>query len=127
MGGGIFVWEALQAALGQLSHSPLGNKCPRSLYAQAETTIIYDLPAGYSTFVAAAGLGTQSESSSVVFKVFVDEKEKFSSGVFRCGSATRILTIDIKGARKLKLVTTDAGDGIGYDYAWWGDARLIRE
>jgi hypothetical protein len=33
--------------------------------------------------------------------------------------------INVSGGSKLKLVTTDAGDGIAADYAWWGNARFI--
>jgi len=105
--------------------NPLGIACPKSLYAQAETTIVYDIPAGCSKFVAAAGLGNRSETSSVVFKVIVDGKEKFNSGLYRCGRPILPVIVDVKGAKELRLVTTDGGDGIGYDYAWWGDALAV--
>jgi alpha-galactosidase len=34
------------------------------------------------------------------------------------------LTADVTGARLVRLVVTDAGDGIDSDHADWGDARL---
>lgn len=107
-------------------NNPLGIMCPKSLYAQAETTIVYNLPPGCSKFVAAAGLGTRHIQSSVVFKIIVDGKEKFRSGIYRIGDPIIPVVVDIEGAKQLKLVTTHRGNWIGQDYAWWGDARLIK-
>ena len=36
------------------------------------------------------------------------------------------VVVDVAGAKELKLVVTDGGDGIRNDYAWWGEARLIK-
>ena len=108
-------------------HCPLGYKYPKSIYAQSETTIEYDLPEGYGRFVAAIGLGTRSLKSSTDFRVFVDGKLKYQSDLFKIGHPVVPVVVDIEGAKKLKLVTTDGGDGIGYDYGWWGEARLIKK
>lgn len=105
----------------------LGYKYPKSLYAQSETTIDYDLPEGYTRFVSAIGLGTRNRNSSTQFRAFVDGELKYQSDIFRIGHPVVPVVVDIKGAKKLRLVTTDAGDGIGYDYGWWGEARLIRK
>jgi len=107
-------------------HSPLGITCPKSLYGQAETTIVYDIPDGCTKFVAAAGLGTRNVASSLVFRVLVDGKPKYTSKVYRCGDAIIPLVVDITGGKTLTLVTLPTDDGIGFDYGWWGDARLIR-
>ena len=62
----------------------------------------------------------------MIFKVFVDGQEEYKSEVYRIGHPILVVVVDVEGAKELKLVTTAAGDGIGYDYAWWGDARLIK-
>jgi len=36
------------------------------------------------------------------------------------------VTVEVKGARELKLIVTDGSDGLRNDYAWWGDARFIK-
>ena len=106
---------------------PLGFNYPKSIYAQAETTIEYDLPEGYTRFVAAIGLGTRNLNSSTQFRAFVDGKLKYQSEVFKIGHPVVPVVVDLEGAKKLRLVTTDGGDGIGYDYGWWAEARLIKK
>jgi len=108
-------------------HCPLGCNYPKSIYAQAETTIDYGLPEGYTRFVAAVGLGTRHLNSSTQFRAFVDGKLKYQSEVIKIGHPVVPVVIDIAGAKKLRLVTTDGGNGIGYDYGWWGEARLIKK
>jgi hypothetical protein len=34
--------------------------------------------------------------------------------------------VDVKGARRLVLAVTDAGNGNEFDFADWGNARLSR-
>ena len=102
-----------------------GRTYKKALYAHAETEIVYALPEGYTHFVAAAGFGDPVvPRGSVVFRVLVDGKEKYNSGICRLGPILPVV-VEIKGAKKLELVTEDAGDGIYNDYVWWGEARLI--
>jgi alpha-galactosidase len=50
----------------------------------------------------------------------------FSSEIIRGGSGQAVeITADIKGARKLFLQVTTAGDGFDYDHADWIEPRLI--
>ena len=104
-----------------------GRVYKNSLYAQAETNIEFKLPDGYTHFVAAAGLGSKNEKTSVVFRVLVDGAEKFRSDVMKIGVPVQPVVVDIRGADTMTLITEDAGDGIYHDYAWWGAARLIKE
>ena len=43
----------------------------------------------------------------------------------RGGNDAMTLRVDLGTARFLRLVTTDAGDGISSDHAFWGNARLL--
>jgi hypothetical protein len=104
-----------------------GQMYTKSLYAHAETRIRYDIPADVVTFAAAAGFGTKSDKSSAVFRVLVDGKEKFNSGVMKLGRPVQPVVVDITGGRVLELVTEDGGDGLAGDYTFWGEARLIRK
>jgi hypothetical protein len=76
--------------------------------------------------VAAAGLGTAKTDASVEFIVTVDGEERFNSGTFRTGQPVIPVVVDVSGAQEMTLTVTDAGDGIINDYAWWGNARLIK-
>ena len=98
----------------------------KSLYAQTPTEIVYGIPEGCTTFAAAAGLGNNDRRASVVFKVLVDGVNKFQSPIYRAGKPVLPVVVDVRGGKELRLIVEDGGDGIYYDYAWWGEARLIR-
>ncbi|MFQ5810573.1 MAG: NPCBM/NEW2 domain-containing protein, partial [Armatimonadota bacterium] len=102
-----------------------GHLYTKSLFAHAETEIVYKLPPGYTHFVAAAGLGNKDRKSCVIFRVLVDGEEKYRSDTYRLGDPVLPVVTDVAGAQELKLITEEAGDGLYGDYAWWGEARLI--
>ena len=77
--------------------------------------------------MAAARLGTPKPDASVEFIVTVDGEECLNSGVFRPGTPVIPVAVDLTGAKELKLSVTDAGDGLTNDYAWWGEARLVKK
>jgi NPCBM/NEW2 domain-containing protein/F5/8 type C domain-containing protein len=99
----------------------------KSLYGQAPSEYIYKLDGKYKHFLSVAGSGTTAEAgNTVVFKVFVDGVEVFNSGPFGLGRYPIPVYLDLTGKNELKLIIEDGGDGIRNDYAWWGDARLIK-
>ncbi len=48
----------------------------------------------------------------------------YVSPVLRGGQPARRVSVNVRGARVLWLITTDAGDGIGWDHSAWGDPKL---
>jgi len=68
-----------------------------------------------------------SENATVVFQVLADEKKVFDSGTMRPDSDTKRVDVSVAGVRHLRLVVTDAGDGINSDHADWAGARLVSE
>lgn len=122
-------WVGMNGKVALMSNPghKVGITYDESLYAQARTEIVYDLPEGCTTFVAAAGLGNNDPRSSVVFRVLVDGEERYKSDVYGCGQPVLPVVVDVKGTKELRLITDDGGDGIYYDYAWWGEARLVRD
>ena len=109
------------------TRSGLGRFYPKSVYAQAHSEIEYALNGKYAKFVAAVGFGANKGDSSVEFKVFVDGEEKYASGLYRLGRPVLPVVVEVSGAKALKLVVTDGGDGIRNDYAWWAEARLVKK
>jgi hypothetical protein len=95
----------------------------------ANSEIVYDLPAGmYQRFTAVAGVDQEiSGSGTVRFQVWLDGVKSFDSGTtaMRKSTVAVPIDIDVTGVRQLKLVVTDAGDGIGEDHGDWADAKLI--
>jgi len=104
-----------------------GQLYKRSLWAHAETTIKYNIPEGVVTFAAAAGFGNKDEKSSAIFRVLVDGREKYNSGVMKLGTPVKPVVVDISGGKILKLLTEEAGDGLYGDYTFWGEARLLKK
>ena len=111
---------------------PLPLKTGKKEYSKglghhANGEILIDLNGEYSKFEAEVGVQNLPNSEgSVIFKVLVDGKEKFNSGVIKHNDEPKPIVVALDGAYDLELVVTDAGDGIAYDCANWAEARLTR-
>jgi len=51
-------------------------------------------------------------------------KTVYTSPTLRGSQEPVPISVDISGAKRLRLYCTDAGDGIGSDHATWADVRL---
>lgn len=99
----------------------------RGLGHHAPGEIVIDLNSEYETFEAEVGVQWQGGNvGSVLFQVYVDGKKRFDSGVMLETDAPKPVRVPVKGANELRLVVTDAGDGITCDCANWAEARLTR-
>jgi len=97
------------------------------LGTHANSEIVYDLDGRYDAFESWVGVDAEMDSfggSTVVFRVLVDGKESFNSGVMRNDTPARRVNVAVKGASELKLVVNDGGDSIDCDHADWADAIL---
>lgn len=96
------------------------------LHSNAE--YVYDLEGkDYDYFESYVGVDKAMSSrpaSSVIFKVLVDGEEKFNSGVMRSTTPQKYVKVDVKNAKELKLIVSDAGNGNTSDHASFGDAKL---
>ncbi|MBK8857243.1 MAG: NPCBM/NEW2 domain-containing protein [Opitutaceae bacterium] len=105
-----------------------GRTFERGLGTHARSEIVYELDGTVGRFEAWVGIDASKANSSVasvVFKVVVDGREVFDSGVMRGSTPAQKVSVDLAGVRELKLLVTDAGDGSKDDYANWADAVLI--
>ncbi len=112
--------KALPLQIGQRTYEKgLGHHAPGEM--------IVLLGGEFARFESEIGVQAQQGSAgSVVFKVFVDDQEKFDSGVMKGDTPARRISIPVEGASELRLVVGDAGDGITCDCANWAEARLVR-
>lgn len=99
----------------------------KGIGAHSNSTIVYDLTdkeADY--FTAFVGVDRQMFGTvgSVTFQVFVDGEKQFDSGLMNSRDPQKYIEVNISGAKELKLVVTDGGNGNGSDHASWGDAKL---
>jgi alpha-galactosidase len=60
----------------------------------------------------------------VVFQVFADATKVADSGTTTGSSPAKSLSATLSGADVLRLVVTDAGNGIDSDHADWGSPKL---
>ena len=87
--------------------------------------IFYSLhtPSYFSSYI---GIDRQMYNSvgSVGFQVNVDNVKKFDSGTMTAKAEQKYIEVPLAGAKELKLIVTDGGNGQGSNHATWGDAKL---
>ena len=102
-----------------------GQTFAKGLGVHANSGVTYNLGGQCSTFTAKVGLDDEvGDRGSVAFQVFADGEKLFDSGTLRGASPTQSLNVNVAGKQELKLVVTDAGDGLSYDHADWADAQV---
>ena len=93
-----------------------------------EAHVTFALDGRFEEFLATVGLDDEVRNQrepSVAFKVWVDGQPQFDSGIMRANTPARTIRINVAGAKILRLVVTDGGDGNVGDHANWGGARLL--
>lgn len=102
-----------------------GQSFTKGLGTHAPGEMALSLDGRFSLFEAMVGIQDQgSTQGSVVFQVFVDEEKCFDSGVMHGGDAPKPVSVKIEGNQVLRLVVTDAGDGMNCDCADWVNCLL---
>lgn len=93
-------------------------------HANGEILVVLD--GSFSSFDGEVGIQKQtSDQGTVVFRITVDGKEAFTSGVVRQRDGALPVHVNLAGAQELVLEARDAGDGITCDMAVWANARLV--
>ncbi len=78
-----------------------------------------------STFSSDVGVDDEvGDRGSVDFQVFADGTKAADSGTVTGAQGATHLNAALNGARFLRLVLTDAGDGNSYDHSDWAAARV---
>jgi len=81
----------------------------------------------YRRFAAELAVDDRTEGrGSVVFRVFVDDREAYKSPVVRGQMPLVPISVDVTGGKRLSLVVDFAERGDELDHADWLDARLIK-
>ena len=107
----------------QADFSRLGSERSTS---HATSFIEYPLAGQFKAFEVTVGIDGSTEGrGSVVFRVYVDGKERANTGPVNGFSKPKTLRIDgLEGAQRLILSVTDAEDGNRDDLANWVDGKL---
>jgi hypothetical protein len=103
-----------------------GQTYARGFGTHADSSLSFDLGGRCQTFTARVGVDDEvGERGSVVFQVYADGVKLYDSGRMTGQSATRAVEVPVAGTRELKLVVTDAGDGLSADHADWVNPLLL--
>ncbi|MFQ6132230.1 MAG: NPCBM/NEW2 domain-containing protein [Armatimonadota bacterium] len=98
--------------------------CPKGIGTHASSEIVYRLDGAYDLFRAT--IAAAEARGTVVFQVYTDDLLAYESPVMHGLRGSRAVRVPVAGAHVLRLVVTDAGDGIICDEANWLSARLRR-
>ncbi|MFD4637228.1 glycoside hydrolase family 97 catalytic domain-containing protein [Lentzea sp. NPDC058436] len=102
-----------------------GTTYAKGLGTHAPSEVSVYLGKGCERFTAKIGLDDETtETGSVAFQVFGDDKPLYDSGVIRAKGAAVPIDVDIANVRMLSLRVTDGGDGRNFDHADWAEAAL---
>jgi glucose/arabinose dehydrogenase len=99
----------------------------KGLGVHAPSEIRYDLGASCAgQLVADVGIDDSVSGGTAVFQVWLDGVKAFDSGIVRASDQRRPVNVSVAGARELRLVVTNGGDGNTGDRADWAGARVSR-
>ncbi|TCO57283.1 NPCBM/NEW2 domain-containing protein [Actinocrispum wychmicini] len=103
-----------------------GTTFTQGLGVHAASDISFYLGKACTSFSASVGVDDEvaATKGSVVFQVFADATKVADSGTLTGASAAKQITGDVSGADELRLVVTDAGNGIDSDHADWANATI---
>ena len=98
----------------------------KGIGAATNAEIVYNLDGDYTHFTTYVGTDKNYDhnSTSIIFKIFADGKEVYTSDVIRKDSKAKFISLDVTGVKELKLVANDAGDGGLGDFASWADTKV---
>jgi len=125
--------KTYQQQWGQLrmDHSVDGNRLKvhgfyysKGLGTHAYSSIEYELGGRYRFLEGAVGLDDEANrDNKIEARIYADKRLIYKSGILQGRINPRYFRLNIAGAKVLRLVVTDGGDGINCDH---GDWLLIR-
>jgi len=120
-------WEAPRASQS-VDKNPIrigGQTFADGIGTHAQSDLTLRLNKAATSFSSMVGVDDEKEGrGSVRFRIYVDGKQAADSGVMRGNDKAKQLTVNLKGAKTIRLVVEDAGDGIDSDHADWADAKF---
>ena len=99
----------------------------KGIGTHAVSTIVYDLTdENVNTFSSFIGVDRKvyDRNLNVSFEVHLDGKEVYNSGVMNSKDKQKFVEVNLEGAKELKLIVKNGGDGASFDHANWADAKL---
>lgn len=131
-------WEPLSATQGwgelQRDQTVEGRRLSAEAFVfrhglgtHAVSTIRYPLAGAFRRFETAFAIDDEARRGQrAQFRILVDGRVAFDSGVIDGSGFPRHAAVDVTGARTLTLEVLDGGDGISSDHADWLEPTLLR-
>ncbi|PYE55759.1 NPCBM/NEW2 domain-containing protein [Deinococcus yavapaiensis] len=102
-----------------------GQTFAKGIGTHAGSTVTFNLGAKCTTFTGGVGIDDEVGSlGSAVFQIYGNGVKLYDSGVVRGTDLVKTFSVNVSGVNELKLVVTDAGDGVNYDHADWVNTVL---
>lgn len=102
-----------------------GTVYANGLGVHAPSAVEYYTGGACSTVSAQVGVDDETAGKgTVTFEIWADGKKAASTGVLTNDKPAQPLSADVSGARTVRLVVTDGGDGNDSDHADWAGVRL---
>ncbi|WP_222106386.1 NPCBM/NEW2 domain-containing protein [Catellatospora sichuanensis] len=102
-----------------------GTHYYKGLGMHAPAEVYYYLGGGCMSVSAYVGVDDEETAAgSVVFQIWKDSTKVADSGTKTFSQAASLLTADVSGATMLRLVVTDAGNGVTSDHADWANLKI---
>ncbi|GAA0742683.1 DUF4073 domain-containing protein [Clostridium oceanicum] len=100
----------------------------KGIGTHSNSEVIYNIEGkDFKQFKSVIGVNRTADSrGSVKFKVFVDGKLLYTSEVMKRNTASESIEVDVEGAKEIKLVVENGGNGNASDHANWADAKFIK-
>ncbi|WP_052446651.1 glycoside hydrolase family 2 TIM barrel-domain containing protein [Candidatus Soleaferrea massiliensis] len=102
----------------------------KGIGTHANSEIVYNIEGrGYDRFTSWVGLDAEQGSAtnplgSVRFYVYVDGVKVFETASMNSNKPAVFVDVDVRGAKELKLVVDDGGNGNSNDHGDWADAKF---
>lgn len=100
----------------------------KGIGTHAYSEIIYTICGKYHQFESWLGIDDYHSDlgkGAAQFEIYGDDTLLYRSKILKINSPAAHVLLNIDSVNELKLVVTDGGDGIEYDHADWGNARLL--
>lgn len=102
-----------------------GEKFARGLGTHASSVFIINLRGIGERFEAKVGVDDEVGARGTVrFEVWLDNKRAYVSPVKKGGEEATAVDVELRGAKSMRLVVDEAGDGMDFDHADWADAKI---
>ena len=102
-----------------------GRAFEHGVGTHANGAMSIDLAGVVDSFEAMVGVDDEaSNKASLAFRVTVDGKVVFDSGVMRHEAPRQVALKSLRGAKRMQLEVLDGGDGNDSDHADWADAKF---